>query len=194
MSFRTDHIPLVSLLGGKAISDLPPRVQRFRMRPMRFDYEILHIPGKELYTPDALSRAPIRESRRPETTMKEATQQYVNSIINAIPATDARLDQIRRELRNDPVCQKVMTYCLSEWPDERSHCSEIIYPYWGVRGELTVNQDLLFKGERLVIPSLLRTEILEKKHMRDILASPNAENVQNQQFGGQASVPRLQIW
>ena len=54
-SLETDHKPQVSLLGGKAISDLPPRFQRFRMRPLRFDYDILYIPGKELYTPDALS-------------------------------------------------------------------------------------------------------------------------------------------
>lgn len=28
---ETDHKPLVSLLGGKALDDLPPRIQRFRM-------------------------------------------------------------------------------------------------------------------------------------------------------------------
>ena len=31
---ETDYKPLLSLLGGKAISDLPPRVQRFKMRVM----------------------------------------------------------------------------------------------------------------------------------------------------------------
>ena len=31
---ETDHKPLVSLLGGKALDDLPPRIQRFRMRLM----------------------------------------------------------------------------------------------------------------------------------------------------------------
>ena len=45
---ETDHNSLVSLLGGKAISDLPPRVQRFRIRLMLFDYEIPHIPGKKI--------------------------------------------------------------------------------------------------------------------------------------------------
>ena len=36
--------------------------------------------------------------------------------------------------------------------------------YWGVRGELTVNHGFLFKVERLVITSSLRTDILEKIH------------------------------
>ena len=33
---ETDHKPLVSLLGQKTLDELPPRIQRFRMRLMRF--------------------------------------------------------------------------------------------------------------------------------------------------------------
>ncbi len=42
---ETDHKPLVSLLGGKALDDLPPRIQRFRMRLMRYNYTVNHAPG-----------------------------------------------------------------------------------------------------------------------------------------------------
>ncbi|KXJ30128.1 Retrovirus-related Pol polyprotein from transposon opus [Exaiptasia diaphana] len=42
----TDHKPLVSLLGSKDLDTLPPRIQRFRMRMMRFHYSIKHIPEK----------------------------------------------------------------------------------------------------------------------------------------------------
>lgn len=55
-SLETDHKPLIALLESKAICDLPPRVQRFRMRLMRYEYEICHVPGKSLYTADALPR------------------------------------------------------------------------------------------------------------------------------------------
>ena len=93
----------------------------------------------------------MRESSRPETTLKE-TQQYVNSIIDAFPATDARLDQIRREHRNDPVCQKVMTYCLSEWPDEIYNSSDIIYPYWEVRGRVNSEPRSFVQGRKTSDP------------------------------------------
>ena len=56
---ETDHKPLVSLLGSKSLEDLPARIQRFRMRMMRFTYTISHVPGKDLCTADVLSRAPI---------------------------------------------------------------------------------------------------------------------------------------
>ena len=47
------------MLGNKNLDELTPRVQRMRMRLMRFDYSDEYIPGKYLYTADALSRAPI---------------------------------------------------------------------------------------------------------------------------------------
>ena len=55
---ETDHKPLIPLLGSKHLDDLPPRILRFRLRLARVDYLIVHVPGKLLYTADALSRAP----------------------------------------------------------------------------------------------------------------------------------------
>ena len=48
MTFKieTDHKPLISLLGNKDLDILPPRVQRFRIRLMRFNYNIVYVPGK----------------------------------------------------------------------------------------------------------------------------------------------------
>ena len=53
MSFHveTDHKPLVSLLSSKKnLDELSPRIQRFRMRLMRYIYTIAHVPGKSLVT------------------------------------------------------------------------------------------------------------------------------------------------
>ena len=59
----TDHKPLVPLLSCKPLENLPPRVVRFRLRMMRFDYSIRHVPGKLLYTANALSRSPSQETQ-----------------------------------------------------------------------------------------------------------------------------------
>ena len=56
---ETDHKPLVPLLLAKNLDELPLRVQCFRLRIMRFNYSISHVPGKYLYTEDALSHAPV---------------------------------------------------------------------------------------------------------------------------------------
>ena len=56
---ETDHKPLVPLFSTKLIDELPVRIQRFRMRLLRFDFTISHVPGKSLMTADTLSRTPL---------------------------------------------------------------------------------------------------------------------------------------
>ena len=51
---ETDHKPFVPLLGMKHLHSLPPRMVRFRLRLMRFDFCIQHIPGKFMYSADTL--------------------------------------------------------------------------------------------------------------------------------------------
>ena len=48
-TIETDHKPLVPLLGIKHLDDLPPRVLRYRLHLSRFEYDIKHVPGKQLY-------------------------------------------------------------------------------------------------------------------------------------------------
>ena len=45
---ETDHKPLVSLLSsGKRLDELPIRIQRFRLRLMRYNFSISHVSGKK---------------------------------------------------------------------------------------------------------------------------------------------------
>ncbi|GFR99768.1 Pol polyprotein [Elysia marginata] len=44
-TIETDHKPLVPLLSSKELHKLPPRIQRFRLRLMQFQSEVIHVPG-----------------------------------------------------------------------------------------------------------------------------------------------------
>lgn len=55
---ETDHKPLVSLLTTKRMDERSPRLQRFRMRLLEYDYTISCTPGNKLFTADLLSRKP----------------------------------------------------------------------------------------------------------------------------------------
>lgn len=92
---QTDHKPLISLLGGRALDDLPPRILRFRLRLLRFTYKIEHVPGKKLITADALSRAPIQIPPKPEEKrLEEDVRVCLNLIMEHLPASQQRLVQI----------------------------------------------------------------------------------------------------
>ena len=48
---HTDHKPLVPLFTSKYLDELPIRVQRFRLRMMRYTFTISHVPGTKLPLP-----------------------------------------------------------------------------------------------------------------------------------------------
>ena len=59
LTLETDHRPLVPLLNSAELCKMPPRIQRFRLRLMRFAPPVLYVPGKQQTTADALSHAPV---------------------------------------------------------------------------------------------------------------------------------------
>lgn len=160
---ETDHKPLVSLLGGQALDSLPPRIQRFRMRLMRYRYTIMHIPGKSLTTADTLSRAPLKNGETDGDGLMEVTNIYMDSVIANLPANEAYLSEQRIQLSADSVCAEVMKYCIKGWPD-RSRLDALVRPYWTQRAVLSTHNGLLLWGTRLVIPSVMRYRVLEKIH------------------------------
>ncbi|KAL8584885.1 hypothetical protein ACOMHN_037588 [Nucella lapillus] len=160
---ETDHKPLVPLLSTKLIDELPIRIQRFRIRLLRFSFTICHVPGKELYTADALSRAPQDADNLPDGDFTELVEVYLNAVLYTLPASDQRLAQIRAELKKDDTLCVVMHYITNCWPDKQQ-LNKTTKQYKAEAGNLTVHNGLLMKGRQLVIPSSLRHDILCHLH------------------------------
>ena len=160
---ETDHKPLVLLLGSKNLEELPVRVQRFRMRLMRFSYTISYVPGKQLVVADALSRAPSSSSTPSDDEFQAEVEMFVNAVIQNVPATEKRLKEIQKAQEADEICQKLYQYCKKGWPHRQS-VAGAVQPYISVASEITVNDGLLLKGNRIIIPSVLRLDILDKLH------------------------------
>lgn len=59
---ETDHKPLVPLFISTDLSKMPARILRFRMRLMKYELDVVYVPGKEQITADTLSRAPIEKN------------------------------------------------------------------------------------------------------------------------------------
>ena len=100
---ETDHKPLIPLLSNKLLDSMPPRILRFRLRLAKFNYSICHVPGKLLYTADALSRAPTGKVE--ENSLQEEAKALVESVVESLPTSPQRLDVYKTAQEKDFVCQ-----------------------------------------------------------------------------------------
>ncbi|UYV69009.1 K02A2.6-like [Cordylochernes scorpioides] len=158
---ETDHKPLIPLFSTKELSSLTPRLQRFRMRMMRFGFEIVHIPGKELLDADALSRQPLLTTEGGED--ERPTSAHINAVLSSITDKDEMLTKIFEAQQEDTTLKAVVNYLEQGWPDKKK-MSQALLSYWHVKDELGVQNGLLMRGCRLVIPASMKLEILDKLH------------------------------
>ena len=85
--------------------------------------------------------------------------------MTSLPVSDNRISELQNCTKEDPDLQQLITIILIGWPDQRNQCPKSVLPYWNYSDELTVVDGLVFKGERIVIPSALRGEMLKRIHM-----------------------------
>ena len=74
IQLETDHKPLVPLFRRTILDSLPPRILRFRLCMMRFDYSISHVPGKEMYTQQMHCHAHLSHCQVPCRKLRKVTQ------------------------------------------------------------------------------------------------------------------------
>ena len=83
---------------------------------MRFDFFISHVAGKDLFTADALSRSPISEPAPSDVTFQDEVQAFLDVVIQNLPATANRLEEIKSQQDQDLVCHQLTQYNAQGWP------------------------------------------------------------------------------
>ena len=79
------------------------------------------------------------------------------------PLTQSRLAQIQQATKDDEICQQIQRYVRDGWPD-RCALTYSLRPYWPMRGEITEESGILLYGVRILVPSSLRLDILDRIH------------------------------
>ena len=129
-TIHTDHKPLQTIF-EKKLSNCSVRIQRF----------VLYVKGAEVLITDALSRV----SPQPAPPEGEFPQLDIQQIIENLPASPIKLQQIRNETANDPTLSKLFVVIHQGWSATREKCSNALHNF---REELTIEDGLILKQER----------------------------------------------
>ena len=176
---ESDHKPLEAIL-AKLLHAAPARLQRMIMSVQKYPIHVTYKPGKELFIADTLSRAPL-----PEEAGDLEFAEYDINVLHTLPITESKLAELKEQTKKENTLQTLTHVILNGWPDSKADTPPVIRPYRSYRDELTHQHGILFKGNKVLIPTSMQHAMLRlvhnahlgvekcKRRARDIMFWPN---------------------
>ncbi|UYV66425.1 K02A2.6-like, partial [Cordylochernes scorpioides] len=155
---KTDHKPLIYMLNPKNGAVLPPRIQRLSWRLQPYDFEIEFIQGKQNIA-DIFSRQPLSN-----TSDEKWLEDYVHKVLS-ITSEELQalsLKEIKVCTEQDPLFQKLKDMVQKGvWPYPLNEEFKCFYKF---KDELSIFDNLILKGSRILLPSKLIKRVLRIAH------------------------------
>jgi hypothetical protein len=166
----TDHKPL-EMIVQKPLLKAPPRLQRMLQKIQGYDFVVEYRSGKTMTLADTLSRLPCPTDRdaidldlrvdgvdlsRDEISFCE---------FDFISFTPKKQFQLREATKTDPILNALMEIIVNGWPENMKELPCDLRPYWSFRDELAIEDGIIFKGQEVIIPQIMRADVLSQLHI-----------------------------
>merc|ERR1712106_1185514 len=206
----TDHKPLVSILGDRALDTIDnPRLLRIKEKTFWWNFNVVHVPGLRQLAADALSRRTsptmiysLRINPEVDVTTIEPELQLdmVAKIIAVtfagVPGDKDKLEvitwtRLAKATQEDNTMVRLTEAIHRGFPESKHDVQQDLQEFHRYRHCLhTINNINCYKG-RLIIPSKLRTAALEVVHSAHQGCSRMNNRVEQSIFWPQISVDVL---
>ena len=160
---ETDHKPLESIM-KKPLNNAPTRLQRMLLKLQRYNLVVTYKKGTTIVLADTLSRAHLSCVNVCEFSSNLESVDHTA----LLAVSENRLQQIRHASANDSVLTALQQTIQHGWPNDKKKVPTNIRAYYDYRDELIVQDQLVFKGEKLVIPAAMRREMMSIAHSSHI--------------------------
>ena len=143
---------------SKSLNQATPRLQRILIRTFPYNFTVCYIPGVAKQLADCLSRLGDKKDtiKLPKLHVYQITQQ--------LSARSDSLHQLRASMQADDELALLKHTTMQGWPSSIKQIPPVLQPYWTFRDELTVEDGLILKGTRIVIPTKQQEAILKLIH------------------------------
>ena len=156
----TDNKLLAAIISPK--KDIPAvaaeRIQRWTMYLSGFNYDVRYRSSAQNVNVDWLSQLPTQNDN-PGTSTDEDVALVLG--VGVLPVSS---EQIKTAVRKDPLLWQVMRYTRDGWPDKLPMDRLDLQPFFCRRNELSLEDDVLLWGMRVIIPKQFRAELLDELH------------------------------
>ena len=161
----TDHKPLVKILGDRTLDEISnTRIFRLKQRTLPWCFEIAHLPGQTNAAADATSRYPsaayesFQEPDDAEHVMAAAIRHDTHNIINISWET------LAIETSKDSTMHQLRKAIEDGFQNAHRTANIKVSQFWPYRESLHVLDDVILYHDRVVIPTSLRSRVLQILH------------------------------
>ncbi|KAJ8375814.1 hypothetical protein SKAU_G00063940 [Synaphobranchus kaupii] len=154
---ETDHQTLVTIL-SKPIHTAPARLQRMMLRLQKYTFQLNYKKGKHMYLADTLSRAPMK------TTEQHSNEEADFEVMSVQHISSSRLEELREHTAKDKDLQVLCNIIKQGWPKRDVNLPANVRHYFTYGDELTVEDSIVMKGPKAVIPDSLQRDYITILH------------------------------
>ena len=162
----TDHKPLISMFGPNTATPMlaANRLARWSLMLSQYDYTIEYRSTKQHGNADALSRLPVGPdlSFDGEEGDNDVDTVCTIRVINSQLQPHSR-NQLKDATNRDPVLSEVKRYVREGWPQKID--TPDVQEFKKYAASLSVTDDCLINGNRVVIPEAMQPQILDILHL-----------------------------
>ena len=155
----THHKPLERVLHPDKMT--PPmaaaRIQRWTLILSAYDYAIQYKEGIQNANADALSRLPL-----PDTPGSTPVPEETILLMELLETTPIRAEQVKNWTKRTPILARVLKFIKQGWPSKCPYGE--FQPYFQRRDELSVQDDCILWGNRVVVPPQGRRQVVDELH------------------------------
>ena len=152
ITVQSDHQPLQSIW-KKSIVSASSGLQRLLLRLAHYDINIEFLQGKENVIAVALSRVCPLQSNNSKIKDSNIDVIPIHHITQSAPVSKTRLQELRLATESDPTLCSLAKMVHEGWPQSRKDCPEQLLDFWNFRQEISEEDGLLYKNQRLIVPT-----------------------------------------
>lgn len=162
INVQTDHKPIVSIMKKPICKIGSVRLQRLRLKLLKYSLNVYYVPGKSIHFADMLSRSSLKES-----SFDPEMLDMIHYVSKHLPMSDERKNELRIESNKDEVLSKISEYYYNGWPKEKI-VPPTVKPFYKLKDSIYVEAGIVFVDDKIILPKNIRpkiTKILHKGHI-----------------------------